>query len=468
LPEAFALRWGRFAISREGRAIVRGERLEIGEGERALLTGPSGTGKSTLALAIAGLAGRELPDLELTGDAPRPSRVALVQQDPYSQAFAPNARREIAFAMENAGISREAMSGKVEESLERFGLAHIADRAPWTLSGGEAQRLSLAAALSPDPRLVALDEPLGYLDEASAARFLESMRADGRARSWLVIDHDLAPWLDWADRWYSLDEEGALVERPIREARELAQGSERAFAPGIRPDRAFAAYEAPRGKPIGRAIAVDGLRAGYGKYPDAFSPLSFAIAAGETAALAGPNGAGKTTLLKCLAGGLAARGGRVSIDGRPARSRRELARAFSWVPQVSEHFFAFASAREEWRGGRIEGQHDRAIVADEIAARFGLARLAEAHPFTLSEGQKRRLALAAALADRRGALLLDEPQFGLDAKARAELERCLSGAKAAGVTCLLVSHDSRFVARVADREILMRPDGRATGNAEAS
>jgi energy-coupling factor transport system ATP-binding protein len=270
---------------------------------------------------------------------------------------------------------------------------------------------------------VLLDEPLGFLDSASARTLVNLASAADRQAAWVVVDHDAAPWADWADVHYRLTPGGTWSREPVPWPEQLAGR--------------------PGGGPTGpgRLLELRGLRAGYGRGPDVLKDLDLDLVAGETVALVGPSGARKSTLLRCLTGGLKPRAGTIQVDGKPFRPRLNRPSPFSWVPQVPEHYFVHPTVRQEWAG------------AEDLAEAFGLGSLADRHPFTLSEGEKRRLNLVAALAQPRSVLLLDEPQYGLDSTARTELERTLAELQDRGHAMMIISHEPGFCRRVAHRVV---------------
>lgn len=444
-----------FQLLRDGRLLLQGDVWEVAPGERVLLTGASGTGKSSFLLALAGLAPEHAPGLELRGRRFGRPRTAMVFQNPYAQLVCPTVEDEIAFALENAGWDRAAMRERVEELRDFFDLHGLGSREPWTFSGGEAQRTALAAALAPKPDLMLMDEPLGYLDEATARRFIETAGASGFAArpetAWVVVDHDPQAWASWADTRYHLSEDRTLrtVPRPWV-SRPIVASTETGAAPKTAPETLpapAAAQHARRDPPV---LEIRGLTAGYGKGPDVLRGLSLSVEAGETVALVGPSGCGKSTVFRCLTGQLKPRAGSFRVDGRAYRPRLRAVSPFVWVPQVPEHYFVYQTAREEWSAGAAatvaEGNAATAAARD-----FGLEPLAERHPFTLSEGEKRRLNLASALAASRRVILLDEPQFALDAVSSAALEAALAKLRARGQAMIIISHDRAFCARVSHR-----------------
>src|SRR5256712_148171 len=208
------------------------------------------------------------------------------------------------------------------------------------------------------------------------------------------------------------------------------------------------AHPAPRPGPSGHVVLT--ARDLAYRYPhadrDAIAGASCDVRAGEIVALVGANGAGKSTLGLLLAGAVAPRRGSLTIAGRPLRDVDPSRVAY--VFQYPERGFLAPTVREEVayaaRGG---GGRD----PDELLERFGLARLAEANPHSLSHGEKRRLSVAGALVTRPDVLVLDEPTFGQDRRHTRELVAILDEERAAGRATALITHDLSRVAEIAAR-----------------
>lgn len=409
-----------FSLVRDGRTLVHGDRWAVEPGQRVLLTGPSGSGKSSFLLALAGLADDHAPGLGLEGSVVRPERVGVLFQNPYAQLVCPTVDDEVAFALENAGWDQGAMVRRVAELKAVLGLESLGDREPWTFSGGEAQRVALAAVLAPRPGVVLLDEPLGFLDGPSAQTLVQLATQADRSAAWVVVDHNPEPWARWADVHYHLTD-GQWVKAPV-----------------VVPTRTSTPPAPP--VPGGVGLTIDGLTVGYAKGHPVLEGFDLAVAAGETVALVGPSGAGKSTVFRCLTGQLKPWAGTIEVAGVPYRPRLRRPAPLAWVPQVPEHYFVHPTVAQEW-------------ASDDAGRAFGLTALATRHPLTLSEGEKRRLNLASALGSDRPIVLLDEPQFGLDEPSLAALEAGLRLLQGQGKTVLIISHDPSFCRRNAHRVV---------------
>ena len=209
-------------------------------------------------------------------------------------------------------------------------------------------------------------------------------------------------------------------------------------------------------------LCLDGVEAGYGRRQVLFG-VDLEVRAGEVVGVIGPNGAGKSTLVNVVSRALPVRAGSVRVDGRPVEryGRRALAQRLAVVPQAAglpDGFLVIEVVRMGrtpfvglWRGA---GPEDEAEV-ERAMRQTGVWGLAERPVERLSGGERRRVVLARALAQRPRLLLLDEPTSHLDLRYQAELLRAARAAAAEGVGVLLVLHDLNLAARVCDRLVLL-------------
>jgi len=405
---------------------VRGIDLRIERGERVLLLGPSGAGKSTLLHALAGLLPTDSGESEgsLTVD----GRAGIVFQDPQSQLVMSRSGDEVAFGLENLGVSRERIWPRVAEVLAQVRFRYGLDRRTERLSGGEQQRLVLAATLAPHTDLLLLDEPTANLDPAGAAIVREVLRdAVGAHTTLVLIEHRLADVLPLVDRVVVLSREGIRADGPPslldgRLGDELA--AEGVWVPGRPLDPLPAAH---KGEPV---LEANGVRARGLSFPD------LSLREGEAVALTGPNGSGKSTFALVCGGLLKPEAGLVST------------RQMGFVFQNPEHQFVTNSVRKELEVGGTRPER----VA-ELLERLRLTHLEKANPFTLSGGEARRLSVATAIAKAPRLLILDEPTFGQDRRTWTELIELLAQLRGQGRGILAATHDPDVVAVLADRTV---------------
>ncbi|MEN3015812.1 MAG: ABC transporter ATP-binding protein [Candidatus Methanosuratincola petrocarbonis] len=173
-------------------------------GEFVLVTGPSGCGKTTFCRALNGLIpnsyggdfkGTVVVDGLLTTSTPvyeLAQRVGLVFQNPENELFCTTVEREVAFGPENLALPREEIAMRVEEALEIVGISHLKEKSPEELSGGEQQKVAIAALLAMKPKVLALDEPTANLDPVSAKSVLELMhRLNKNGVTVILVEHRL-------------------------------------------------------------------------------------------------------------------------------------------------------------------------------------------------------------------------------------------------------------------------------------
>jgi energy-coupling factor transport system ATP-binding protein len=475
--------------------------LSVPEGGFALLVGPSGCGKSTLARCVGGLVphfsgGALRGKLSVGGHDPvalgpggMSRLVGYVFQDPEAQAVMDRVEDEIAFALEHAGLPRQEMRVRVEETLDLLDLAALRDRALESLSGGERQRVAIAAALALRPRILVLDEPTSQLDPQSAEDVLQALVRLNHdlGLTILLVEHRLERVLPFVDQVIVLSPSGALSGPPEDVMPQIALapplialGKALGWSPlpltikaGLRFSRALtpppsAAESRPFDKPLhssgflrgarmeGLFFALQHVDAAY-EGRQVLRGVDLAVAPGEIVALLGRNGAGKTTLLKCLVGLHRPTRGR-AISGGQDNAGRDVAaicRLVGYLPQDPNALLFADTVRDELLITlRNHGIADQGAV-DGLLARLGLAPHADTYPRDLSAGERQRVALGAIMVMRPRGLLLDEPTRGLDYAAKQHLAELLREWRSEGIATLLVTHDVEFAALLADRVIVL-------------
>jgi energy-coupling factor transporter ATP-binding protein EcfA2 len=441
----------------------------IDAGEFVLLAGASGSGKSTLCRLLNGLIphlhGGELHGhLTVAGADPRltpPSQlsrnVGLLLQRPDAQCLAATVARDIALGPACQGLDRITIAHRVREVVNQLDIVHLLDRSPHTLSCGEQQRVALAGVLAMGPKLLALDEPFAFLDAAGAAQLRELLRRlHDSGITIIVAEHRLGELVDLASRMLVLHRGGLVADdspATVLAGDISVWGLEQPGSlPALPPLLASAT-----GEPIIEWDSVGGERSGRSVLKGA----SLTSRSGEIVALLGANGAGKSTLLRHGNGLLRAQCGAVRVQGQPVGLRpvAELASEVGLVMQQPAHMLFALTVRAELAAGpRALGRHDPAWC-EQLSRRFGLTALLDRPPHTLSAGEQRRLAIAAVLASRPRALLLDEPTAGQDALARAALRTLLTECAAEGVAIVVATHDAHWAGLLCHRGVVLA-DGR--------
>lgn len=484
MPDAIA--YDRVALRYPGApsAAVGPVSFGLRPGERVLLLGPSGAGKSSLLHAATGLFPVSIPgeregEIRIGGravESRRPAEwadtVGYLFQDADQTLAGFTVADEVAFGLENRGAEPGEMPGLVARSMARAGLPpDWGARRIATLSGGERQCVALASLEAQGAGVTLADEPAASLAPQAARRMAELLLAPGRTT--LLVEHRPGPYLDRLDRCLALGADGAVLASGSPEAVFLgdpgalaAQGIALPLSlrlhlglPGVVAPRlglaealaglgrgtaereAIRRLVLPEPGPAGEVLArLDGAACAPPFGPVVLRDVTMTLRAGEVVAILGPNGAGKSTLAACLAGLLPPRAG--VREGAPG------AVAF----QNPEAHFSRESVRAEIAG--------LGVPEDAVLGRWRLGAVADQHPFTLSQGQKRRLALALLTETGRWpVLVLDEPTNGLDGAAAGALGTRLRALAREGCGIAVITHDLDFALRLADRAVLVSGGG---------
>jgi energy-coupling factor transport system ATP-binding protein len=495
-----------FRYKRAARPVFHGLNLSVQPGERLAILGPSEAGKSTLALALQGLIprmikgdfrGEILVDGVLTTSCrPRQlaGRVGILLQDFEAQLFTTRVDQEVAFGPENLALPREELRRRVAECLALAGLAGLDDRDPATLSGGQRQLLALAAVLALAPQLLVLDEPTTDLDPLRVEELLASLDLFSRTRDLTLIflGEDLrlarlctrvvllnrgkiladgAP--EFILREVELLRSLALAppELPalfhdlgqttlpltLEEALPQARALGWTGHPGANPPAAAAPKDGGQGRPPhpDEILALRRVTFAYPDGPPVLEDFSLAFREQELTAILGPNGSGKTTVLKLLRGLLTPQTG--GLWQQPGEKFR-----VGYVFQNPDYqLFAEKVWEEVAFGVRLLDLSPPEVEQRVEAAltRVHLLDRARDDPFSLTKGQRQRLAVAGVLALAPQVIILDEPTTGLDRREQQDLLGLVRELHAQGHAVIMVTH-SMWAAATYARRLVVLLDGR--------
>ena len=429
-------------------------------GECLLVLGTSGAGKSTFALAVTGLLGREVPG-RLAGSLRVGGPVGAVFQDPGAQIVMEHVEDEVAFGLENLGWPRERMRASVPPALAAARLAGKERRRTTTLSGGEQQRLVLAGALAPEPPILVLDEPTANLDPGGVADLMERLGALRAAGTTIVlVEHRVEVAWRLADLALVIDRDGRPLDvgRPAdvvrRHGRALADA-------GIwLPTDVDEALGIERPTPLaevavgGRIVVAEAVEFAYDRGEPVVDGVDLAVSEGERLTVVGANGSGKSTLGRLLVGLLRPDAGGVRLLGDAPHALRpaELARRAGYLFQDPESQFLARTVADE--AGIGLSTHELAGLPDlmEVLG-LPLGRFGTRSPYALSGGEQRRLSLAGLLARRPRLLVLDEPTYGQDRTTYRDLLAILRERLDPAVGLIAITHDDRLVHDLGGRSI---------------
>ena len=447
--------------------------LELEPGTFTVLAGSSGSGKSTLLRALCGLVphfhgGEVSGELSVGGLDVRdhgPGELAAVCgtvfQDPETQVVMGGVQAELMLPLEHRGHSPAAVARSVEETALALGIGHLLERRTESLSGGELQRVAIAAALVHRPALLLLDEPTSQLDPVAGDELIWMLRRlnEEWGTAVVVAEHRLERCLPAADRVIALDhgrvvcDQGppAFLDWAAERAGGLATPLARLFSlAGLGPlpasvKEARAALRAGSLAPVEpvkvvgatprnrepAALRFRDLWLELDDGPAILRGIDLRLEPGERVALMGRNGAGKSTLLR-LAKGLA----------EPSRGKIDRAGEVALLLQNPGDYLIHERAAQE-------------AGPDGLRA-AGLAGREDSHPRDLSGGERQRLALEVALGGGQPAVaLLDEPTRGMDRAHKEALAERVRRLAAAGAAVMVATHDTEFAASFATRVVLM-------------
>lgn len=496
----------------------------IAPGELVGFVGLNGSGKSTLARLMCGA---QMPDngfVSVDGvtaanepDQGRIRRlVGRVVQSPTDQIISTVVEDEVAFGLQNLGLDDAEIQERLKKALATVGLAGFEGRPTDALSGGEQQRLALAAVLAMEPAYLVLDEATSQLDSTARGSFralvrrlkrrgvgvalithdpLEALMCDrvycleGGRVAWEATPHELLapeearltatlPRSRYIDAlrvacrsgydvtrgiepsdivsWLAASVQAGSIDGAVLQAVHsacLAANAAEAHVPTARTRSARDDAEYPARKAHElRGVRVQNVSVSHGG-ECALNDVSITVPAGTVTLVAGPSGAGKTTLAGVIAGLDAPDAGCVTIDGK-----RPVAGAVGIAFQDPESQLFLESVERELAFAPRNLGFDEVRIRAEVegvARQLGLEGLLDRDPFALSGGQARRVAIGSILTFAPHALVLDEPTAGLDAPGRTALHGLVRDLAAKGVPVLVISHDLEEWLGVADRVALL-------------
>lgn len=483
-----------------------GVSLEINPGEFTVIMGRTGAGKTTLARCITGAVPHFYPgdldgiirvvgcDPANDGPALNAHAVGMVFEDFESQLFSTNVDLETAFGPENLGMSQKDITDSIASSLSEVGLEGYGDRDPSELSGGEKQRLAIAATLSMKSPILILDEPTTDLDPMGREELFNVLDGLKKSdRTVIVIEHE-ADVAKRADR-VVLMKDGQIDA--TREVGDMPTSPDLLEDHGVRAGDSIKLLDALDMKngasdveAVANALAetcsvdsekyenlisgpkklaesygdelirIEGLRYSYRAGHEALKGVDLTVRKGEFLALLGHNGSGKTTLAKHLNGLLKPSAGSVTLEGESVSGMRlsEVAGRVGYVFQNPDHQIFSTTVAEEvafapTNFGLSRDEIERR-VADALEA-TGLVGRERTDPFHMTKGERQRVAVAGVLAGAPEVIILDEPTTGLDLDEQRSVMELLKKLNEEGHTVIIITHTVWVAAEYAHRTVLM-------------
>jgi len=482
--------------------------LDIYPGERVLVAGSSGSGKSTVASCINGLIpfaypGQSTGKLLVDGKEVKESSifemsrsVGTVLQDTDGQFIGLTVGEDIAFALENECVDQEQMKLTVDEVSRLVDIDHHLQHAPHELSGGQKQRVSLAGVMVDEVKVLLFDEPLANLDPAAGKNTIELIeKVQERTKAAvIIIEHRLEDVL-----WRSVDRivlmhEGRIVadQRPeellcsalltehgIREPLYLTalKYAGVTVTPAMSPAHVDSLKLTDEQKGMVRTwyqsgkegkmqsgkaeplLQVEHLTFGYQQGKNTLEDIDFTIYKGEMISIVGRNGAGKSTLAKLICGFELPVSGRILLEGRDLLNDtiRERAEKIGYVMQNPNQMISKPMIWDEVELALLKmgmTEEERRERVEETLKICGLYPFRKWPVSALSYGQKKRVTIASILVCRPQILILDEPTAGQDYFHYTEIMEFLVELNRQGYTILMVTHDMHLMLEYTPRAIV--------------
>lgn len=502
-----------FRYRGEKEWALDGISLDIPKGEFLVIMGASEAGKSTLAACLNGLIphymrGRLNGDVIVLGlntkeaTVPQLAKdVGIVFQDFEAQLFSTNVELEVAFGPENFGVAREEIKQRIDENLKYVGLEEFRNRPPFTLSGGQKQKLAIASVLAMQPKILVMDEPTTDLDPISKQGIFEIINKLRQSDdiTLIVVEHETEEALN-ADR-IVLIQNGKLIKSGS--VREILQDVDSLEDLGVMPlgipsffnkvlpssqlpltpDEGVEAFKQAKlqiseskfeelllaekassqnfSTPI---IVCKDLEHTYPNGVNALQGIDLDINRGEMVAIIGQNGSGKTTLAKHFNGLLMPTGGGIKVNDIPTSDQGifKLGQHVGYVFQNPDHQifseFVFDEVAFSPRLRNVPEDVMKERVSEALEA-VGLVGYEQEDPFSLTKSGRQRVAVAAVLAIQPDVLILDEPTTGLDYKEQRSMMEMVKRLNERGSTTIFITHHMWVVAEYAQKVFVIK-DGK--------
>ena len=457
-----------FCYEGENQSALQDVKGTVPSGKCIVLCGDSGCGKTTLLRSmnhliptfyegsLKGYCRMKGQDINALSIGETGKLAASVFQDPRSHFFTVNSSTEVAFGLENHGVTQEKMKRRVEKAFAVFHLEKLKDRNVYELSSGERQLVSILAAWAMDTEILLLDEPTANLDFAAINQLREVLLSLKQQGKTLVIsEHRLHYLTDIADEYWVMAQGEIREKRTAQEL--LALSDEQLSRLSLRTTN-LAHLTLQVKQPISpcsetAVLSIRDVGFSYRRNESEILRHCFMrVHTGEVVGLIGSNGSGKTTLGKIVSGLLRADYGEINYNGKPANTR-VLRKNSLFIMQEAEFQFFTNSVINELKYGHKDTPEICAEI-ERLLKRFGMWEYRNRHPFSLSGGQMQKLTLMLACLSSKPIIILDEPTAGLDAKSLKSCVALIQEMQKKKMI-LIITHDLELISQVCNRCICL-------------
>lgn len=428
--------------------IIDGFSYDFLEGKVYLISGFSGCGKSTLAYILSGLYPEHkgimskgkvlLLNREISEYSPneRVKDIMMMFQNSDAQFCMEKVKDEIIFCLENIEYPVEKMDELVDRVLSEMDILYLKDRDLSSLSGGEKQKVALAIILAISPKIIILDEPFANVDYESSQEIIQKLKRlnEENKTTIIAIDHRISLWKDIEYEFLYLGKGCKILDDTsyfeLEDSEEIKENRENLKEKEV-------------------VLELENISIGYGE-KKLLENCSLIAREGEVISLIGKSGAGKSSLLLNIAGLTKIKNGAIKFLGKDIKKwkRKEILKNIGIVFQNPQNQFITYKVIDELIFSMKQNERDEKKLlekAEELLKQFNLYEYRNYSPFSLSQGQQRKVAVLSMLAGDQKILLCDEPTYGQDNRTSREIMEFLKKRANEGLTIIIVSHDRNLV-----------------------
>ena len=455
-----------FQYSTEEEIVLKNINLSVHQGECILLCGKSGCGKSTLLKIINGIIpefyqGKITGSVEVAGMNPFETeiykiseKVGSVFQNPKTQFYTTNTTDEIAFALENYGLEREKIQKRLQEVQETMHISALMDRNIFALSGGEKQKIAIAAVYALNPEIFVFDEPSSSLDMDSMlelSKLMEQLKEEGKTI--IIAEHRLWYLKKIVDKAVYLENGKITKEYSMEEIQNLSE--EERCRTGLRHTDFSGNVWKERFKDSvvkrdssGNALELEIKDLLYKrKERTIFRIDRLGFERGKIVGIVGKNGMGKSTFAKVVCGLARQTTGEICKNNKRISVPKRRKNSLLLMQEINNQLFTDSVYDEIRLTSELKEEEQFCTCMADMQ----IDQLKEKNPHSLSGGQKQRVVILSALLSKKKILFLDEPTSGLDYASMKVVAKNITKFKAEKNLILIISHDMEFLEEVCDR-----------------